>query len=298
MLTRYQSATELLVASMIWGFGFTATLWALQSVDPVSMTIIRFVIAFAIGHLVLFLPKLRKEISWENLFISAVPGVLLGVMIVLQTWGLKYTSVTNSGFITTLYVVLVPILDNLVYKQRIYKFHFLWVLIALMGTALMVNVLNMSTLNKGDVLSFACAILASLQIIIIGKIGPKITSAIALNTYQSIWAAIGAIAFWPMYSMVNGNTYLKQPTSLALIGLISLTLGSTLLGFALQIKAQKYLSSSAASVIFLLESPFAALFAFLLLGDVITPLQTVGGLLIFLAALASIKTPQLKTRVR
>lgn len=287
---RYIAGAELLTAAIIWGFGFTATIWALQAVDSATMTVLRFSIAFVIGFAILRFTKLRAEITKKNFVLSAFPGLVLGMVIMLQTWGLEYTSVTNSGFITTLYVVLVPILDRLLFKAHISRMHTAWVILAIVGTALMVNVQNMTALNKGDLLTIITAILAAIQIVWVGRISPQINSALAINTFQSFWATVSALVFWPVY----GNIYFHTPTANALWGLISLTLGSTLLGFALQVKAQKFLSSSTASVIFLLESPFAALFGFALLNEKITTLQLLGGLLIFISAYASVRSNKTK----
>jgi drug/metabolite transporter (DMT)-like permease len=280
---KYTSALELLFATLIWGFGFTATIWALKAVDSATMTVLRFGVAFAVGFAILKF-KYPKEVNKTNLILGAFPGLTLGLMIMTQTWGLEYTSVTNSGFITTLYVVLVPLMDRLLFRVHVDRWHSLWVIMAIIGTALMINVQKMTTLNKGDLLTIVTAILAALQIVWIGRISPKITSALALNTYQSLWGALGAMVFWPIY----GNAYLQKPDPAAWIGLFSLTFGSTLIGFALQVKAQKHLSSSTASVIFLLESPFAALFGIWLLNETISPLQTLGGFLIFISAYGSV----------
>jgi drug/metabolite transporter (DMT)-like permease len=76
----------------------------------------------------------------------------------------------------------------------------------------------------------------------------------------------------------------------AVIGLLSLSLGSTTLAFYLQVRAQAHLSATVSSLLFLLESPFALIFAFLLLGESLSTMEAIGAFLIFTAAvLASLR---------
>ena len=279
------AASELLFATSIWGFGFTATIWALRSFDTVTITVGRFVIAFIFGAAILAVnPHTRDRLNLRTLRMAFWPGIFLGLTLLLQTWGLEYTSATNSSFITTLYVVFVPLMEMALLRgarrgPRIRPLHFIWVSIALIGTGLMVN-LQLGHFSVGDVLTLICSLTAGMQIIMIGRHGSRIESPFAYNVFQSLWAALVAILFIPIYP----HHYIRSPDWHALAGVFSLTFGSTLIAFFLQVKAQKTLSASLASLIFLLESPFASFFAFLLLGEKITMLQTLGGGLIFLSA--------------
>ncbi len=289
---------ELFIASIIWGFGFTASIWALNSIDPISMSVVRFAVAFVAGLIFYGLFRLathqKEKINHRShLYYSILPGFFLAMTIGLQTWGLELTSATNSGFITTLYVVLVPLIQKFFFKRKIQRLHFLWVFIALLGTALMIQ-FHLSSFNNGDILTFVCAIFAAFHIIWIGRVQVHIQSAFLFNCYQSLWAAFGSLLLWPTY----GSLYLKPFGTLSIIGLLAVTFGSTLLAFALQVRAQKVLTPSVSSMIYLLESPFAALFAVILLNEVISPLQLVGGVLIFFSAVGATITEQAKASLR
>ncbi|MCB0351592.1 MAG: DMT family transporter [Bdellovibrionales bacterium] len=286
----YQSAqafSELFLAAVIWGFGFTATVWALKSIDPISLTVVRFSAAFIIGIILYkvyqILTPHAPAVSHRTHFIySMLPGFFLSMTLAFQTWGLELTTATNSGFITTLYVVLVPLFQKIFFKRKIPMIHGLWVVLALVGTALMIQ-FEMGDFNIGDILTFVCAIFAALQIIWIGRIQNKIQSAFLFNAYQSLWSALSALLLVPFY----GALYIRAFDNLAIFGMLSVTLGSTLLAFALQVRAQKILTPSVASMIYLMESPFAAIFAVLLLKEVISPLQLGGGILIFVSAIGA-----------
>jgi drug/metabolite transporter (DMT)-like permease len=279
-MKKWFAASELLLATIIWGFGFTASIWALTAFDPITISIVRFGVSFLIGVVALVAyPKWRHEFSRANFFGSMVPGLMLGATLCLQTWGLEYTTATKSGFITTLYVVTVPILDAMFFHVRLDRRHFIWVLLALVGTAMMVQ-LQLGQLNTGDLLTFACSFTAAFQILFIVQVSGRITSPFAFNTMQSFWCALAAVIFIPFY----GHLHIHTPSFQAALGLCSLTFLSTLLAFALQVKAQKVLSPGISSVIFLLESPFAAIFAMIFLHETLTVWQSIGGVLIFVAA--------------
>jgi drug/metabolite transporter (DMT)-like permease len=285
MNQRLIAVFELLFATIIWGFGFTATIWAMESTSSIMLSVTRF-----FGACVLTLPifyfvkELRTQFSWANFKLAALPGFLLGMTLILQTWGLEYTTATKSGFITTLYVILVPIIEILIIKKRISRLHSLWVALAMIGTGLIVQ-LQVNELNKGDVLTLICSIFAAAHIALLGVLGPKIKSPFVFNFYQSFWAGTLALVMLPFFKVVHW----KGLNVWALIGFISLTVGSTMIAFALQVKAQKKISASLASLIFLLESPFAMMFGIILLNETLTSLQALGASLIILAAVGAIR---------
>ncbi len=279
------AVAELLTATLIWGFGFTATIWAMASFSSIAVSVLRFSIAFLLTLPIIYMVReLRHEFTRANLKLAALPGLLLGSTLILQTWGLEHTTATKSGFITTLYIVIVPIVEVLILRKRIHRLHALWVAIALAGTALIVQ-LKIDHINFGDVLTLLCAFFAAFHIALLSKIGPQVKSPFLFNTFQSFWAAMLALSILPFFP----GPHFKGYDFWAAIGLFSLTVGSTMLAFALQVKAQKKLTASLSSLIFLLESPFAMLFAILLLGETLSMGQGIGAILISVAAFGAVK---------
>lgn len=279
------AVAELLTATIIWGFGFTATIWAMTSYSSIAVSVLRFSIAFALTLPIIYMVReLRQEFTRENFKLAALPGFLLGATLILQTWGLEHTTATKSGFITTLYIVIVPVVEVLILQKHIHRLHALWVAIALAGTALIVQ-LRIDDINFGDILTLICAFFAAFHIALLSKIGPQVKSPFLFNTFQSFWAAILALAIWPFFP----GPHFKGYDFWAAVGMFSLTVGSTMLAFALQIKAQKKLTASLSSIIFLLESPFAMMFAIFLLNETLTPGQAIGAILISIAAFGAVK---------
>ena len=280
-----QAALELIFAGSIWGFGFVCARWALDFAGPFWMNAIRFYVAFIFAvPVILATPQLKAHFNREQFFLAAWPGVFLSGTLVFQTAGLAYTSVTKSGFITVLYIVFVPFLELLLLKTKINKFHFVWVITALLGSALICEFQGGSW-NFGDLLTLICALMASSQIVFLEKQAPKIGSAFVFNVFQTFWAGL-----IPLALALPFEDKPKFPISAKILSaMLILSFASTLLAFLIQVRSQKVLPSSTVSMLFLLESPFAALFAFLLLGERMGVSQWLGASLILLSALAALK---------
>lgn len=313
---------ELVFASSLWGFGFIAVVWALEAMSPLEITGWRFAIATALGLLYL---KLRRRELWTQIGLAAWPGFLVAGTVMLQTWGLQYTTATKSGFLTCLYVLIVPLLEALTGRQKLHPRTLVCAAIALVGVGFMtgfdqmlgwgsfandlalqgsagepVNDENLAKmqLNWGDVLTLGCALAASGHIIAVGRAVEKVrkstgreVDSFRFNVHQCIWAGAPLLALTIPILGLNVSPLGDQghvwPVASAwyagwkpIGGLLILAVGSTLIAFALQVRAQKSLDPSLASLIFLLESPFAALFAVWLLGETISASQIVGGILI------------------
>jgi drug/metabolite transporter (DMT)-like permease len=279
---RAVASGELLTASALWGFGFIATVWAFAVFSPFEVSFLRFALAGSLIVFFLFKASDRSLIR-SYLQVAFLPGLLLSVTLIFQTWGLVYTTPTKSGFITTLYVVFVPILESILSKRGLPWSLWACVALALFGTSLIVNI-GFESLNVGDALTFVCAIAATFQIYWLGVVSPKIGRPFVFNLVQACW---GALICAPVLFFEPLGTKLLQFQSwppLAWVGLLSLTFGSTVIAFYLQVRAQKHLSATVSSLIFLLESPFALIFAILLLHESLNTTESIGAGLIFLSA--------------
>ena len=284
--SQLQSVFELLIAASLWGFGFIAAIWTLESFQPITSIVARFGLATLIGFAITWIiPSLRTRVHKSDLILSILPGFFLFATLWLQTWGLQHTSATKSSFITCLYVLIVPVIEWVFIHKKLPWIHWVCVSLALVGTALMVH-LNIDEWNFGDSLTLGCSLMAALHILSIGWISQKVRSTFHLNIFQTAVAGIFALIAWSFSS----ESFPTQLTSNALIGLLMLSCGSTLIAFTLQIRAQKKISSSLASLIFLLESPFAMFFAFVLLQEQISGMQLSGAILILASCALAVRS--------
>ena len=293
------AVVELCIACALWGFGFIAAAWALEGMGPLAITGWRFAIAFAVGlPVILITPSLRPALRWSTFSMAAVPGALISACLIAQTWGLQTTTATKSSFITVTYVLIVPFIELLFMKKYPTRRHLICAIGALIGVALICHLETAfsssgtleevfsnpkAKLNFGDALTLLCAILASAHILWFGWIGNRIGSAFAFNIFQSFWAAVVPLGLSLVF---EAPPQLNTPHPI--IGLAMLSLGSTLIAFALQIRAQKKISPSLASLLFLLESPFATVFAVVFLGEVLSTSDVVGCSLILVSLAASV----------
>ena len=282
--THRQAIVEMVFNGAIWGYGFVCTKYAGEGIPPLTLTLIRFILSSAIIFPLVFIvrdfqsKKHRKLFRW-----AVVPGLCLSCLMIFQTWGLKYTSATRSAFITTLYVVLVPLFEVVILKKKLKYEHLLWVGLALTGTALICDFQG-GDWNFGDGLTFIAAIGAALHIIFIAKVSNHVDSPMAYNGYQNlVCAAVSAVAlmFFPEPAPVLDPKIIY--------GAAFLTFASTTIAFMLQIRAQQVLSPSTASLFFLLESPFAALSGFLFLNEALSFNQWIGAGLILASAFLCVR---------
>ncbi len=281
----WRATFELVVAASFWGFGFIATVWALEVLEPGEVTFMRFFLAGCVG-LPFILGKDVRRAFKLNLRMSFIPALLLTSTLLFQTWGLRYTTATKSGFITTLYVVMVPMIEALLTRKRIAPILWLCVAVALLGTGLIVNI-GAGELNQGDFLTFICAILAAGQIYWIGGLTHRIRFPFAFNILQAVWAMVLCIPLVHFAGLSAKLTQVNHWSIHSILGLLSLAVGSTVIAFYLQVRAQANLSRTVSSLLFLLESPFAMFFSVLLLNEKLSGLQLIGALLIFISAFSA-----------
>lgn len=281
---RLISTAELFFAASLWGFGFIGTVWALEVMSAFQLSFLRFGIASMVG-LIFLANKSMRQTFMGNWRLSFLPGLFLFLTLYLQTWGLHYTTATKSGFITTLYVVFVPILESFMHKKRLPVLMWAYVILALIGTALIVNV-GFEAINFGDVLTFICALFATVQIYYLSEVSPRVKRPFIFNVNQTAWAALlcsPVVFFQPLQKM---PALANWPLT-AFLGIGILIFGSTLIAFFLQVRAQAHLTPTVSSLLFLLESPFALVFAAFLLGESLGLSQSIGAVLIFCSAVGA-----------
>lgn len=276
---------ELMIAAMLWGFGFIACIWGMKVFGPMELTFMRFAIAAVFGVAIVITARGRE--AWRmNLQVAFLPAVFLVGTLIFQTIGLQYTTATKSGFITTLYVVFVPLLESFIEKTRLPKMLWFFVATAMIGTMMIVNV-GIDSLNIGDALTFIAALCATAQIYWLGRVSPGVKKPFVFNIVQSAWGALicaPVLAMTPLADKLAG--YPDWPME-AWVGLISLSIGSTVVAFYFQVRAQAYLSATVSSLLFLLESPFALVFAMILLAEKLGTIEALGAMLIFVSAVGA-----------
>lgn len=282
---------ELSLAASLWGFGFVGTVWALKDMNFFELTWLRYVLAAVVG-LPFFVFRRGRYRLKELLTLSFWPALLLLATLLLQTWGMHYTTATKSGFITTLYVVFVPLLESILHRKTPRARVWACVFAALIGTALIVD-LGFSDLNRGDLLTLLCALAATVQIYIMGRISPRVREPFLFNLVQCWWATFVLSPFIFRQPLLHHLDLAALWTWTTWAGVLGLAFGSTMLAFYLQVRAQAKLSTTVSSLLCLLESPFALALAAFFLGERLSVTEATGALIILAsAAVASLSEAQ------
>ncbi len=298
-LERLQAAGVLLLVSLIWGSAFVAQRIAAQQAGIFFFNGLRFLLG-ALVLLPLYFRRNPRRSPNQPTFPSdrqqlagvALAGSLLFLGAAFQQWGLRYTTAGNAGFITGLYVVLIPVFLALGWRR--WPRPIVW-MAALMAAA---GLYFLSTggklaFNAGDGLELLGAVMWAFHVILIGSLVRKLSVLLL---------AIGQYAVCGALNLFAGLLFEMQPAILS--GLIEawwavlytgvLSVG---LGYTLQAAAQRVAAPADAAIILSSEAVFAAAFGWLLIGEALAPLQILGCVLM-LASMLLAQLPALAGRDR
>lgn len=272
----------LILCSFIWGMAFTAQSTAAETIGPVTFVFFRFIISSAV--LLTVWPLFRRRSANPRpihlkryLLLGSVLGVLLFGACVLQQVGISYTTAANSGFITALYIVMIPIISIFLGK-KVGRLVWLGVAVALVGMFLLCIKPDFSV-NIGDVITLGCAFVFSFHIMTIDRFAGDMDSVL-LSAIQFGVCAIVALPVMLLSEKVVMKDILSCWTS---IGYASIFSGC--MGYTLQMIGQKYTSPTLASLLMCLESVFAAIGGWLLLGQTLSGRELLGCALMLSASI-------------
>lgn len=272
----------LMLTAFIWGTAFVAQSVGMDYVGPFTFITSRYIIGgiFLIPCIYL-LDKLNKNSNQNNnksskktLYIGGcLCGVVLFIASSFQQIGMKYTTVGKSGFITALYIIIVPILGLLV-KKKVEKRVWLSVLIALIGLYLLCMKENFE-ISIGDFLILMCAFSFSIHILVIDKFSPLV-DGVRMSCVQFFVA--GILGVIPMFIFENPEleNLFQAYSPILYAGVMS-----SGVAYTLQIIGQKYTSPVMATLIMSLESVFAALSGWILLGEILSVKELIGCIFVF-----------------
>lgn len=270
----------LLFTTLIWGGGFVAVRDALNSITPLYMVAVRFLLASILMGLIFF--KTIRKITKKDILNGSIVGTFLFAGFATQTIGLQYTTVGKQAFLTATYVVIIPFLVWFVEKKRPDIYSILSTVLALLG----IGFLNITdgfklSLNFGEWLTLICAVFFAAHIVAISHYARK-TNPIILSVTQMLFTGIlsliSALIFEPKFNGISKNGY---------ISIFYLVVFSTMIAFLIQNVAQKYAHPSHVGVILCLESVFGAILSVIILHEVFTSHMILGCMIIFTAIVIS-----------
>lgn len=270
MNDKLRSDLLLLLAAAIWGFAFVAQRMGMDHLGPLTFNAIRFFMgAAALAPVVYWRGRNGQAAPWRvDLRRGTVLGLVLFGGATLQQWGMVYTTAGKAGFITGLYVVLVPFL-GLFIGQRTKARTWVGAVLALVGLYLL-TITGRLVMSLGDSLVLVGALFWSAHVLLIGR-WARHTEPVRLAALQFVvCGAISAVVGVP----------LEQPTLGAVAGaagpLLYAGLASTGIAYTLQVVAQRHAPPAHAAIILSLEAVFAVLGGMLVLGETLPARGLVG----------------------
>lgn len=274
---RVKGLTSLVLVSILWGTSFPAIKTVMESTNEYTYTWVRSLIAIA------GLTPYLTYVYWSGklTFNSVKGGMMAGLAYAfglwLQGWGTKYTTASNSAFITGLSVVFVHMYAGVIRRKYSYK----------LGGTLIMSLVGLymlttptSGFNVGDLLVLLGSFMWAAQIVLVGKYCSS--DPLVFTLFEMIPALMFVVpdVLFNGYAGVDFNSFL-------LITYLAIVCSDT--AFALQVLGQRYVSPAVAAVIFLLEPVAASTFSYILLNESMSLHQSVGASLI-LAAMLTVST--------
>lgn len=279
--TSIAASAGLLLAATIWGFSFVIVKDSLDYIGAFYMVAYRYTIAAVVMSLIFI--KKWKFISRDYIRHGALTGLFLFLAYATQTVGCDYTTAGKNAFLTTFYVIMIPILTWLLFKKRPRFYVFIAAVMSLSGIGLLALGSGDKGFNIGDLLTLICGVFFALHIIYTEKYNKAGGDPLFLTLLQFIFTAI---AGWICAPFLEGSFPAATAFSgRVVLSMLYLGLLSTMVGFSLQNIGLKYVQSSIASLFLSFESVFGILFSTLILHEVFTLKMFIGCTLIFLAVI-------------
>ncbi len=296
MNRQLKGSAALLAAALVWGMAFSAQSNAMRYIQPFTFVFLRSTITCLVLAMVICLmrriPSRRASEGAVPLKAHLLPGALAGVFLamatILQQVGLVTTTPAKSGFVTALYIVIVPLM-GIFMGRRVRPLLWLGLALSLTGLALLCIQSDLSV-NIGDLFTLGCAFMFSCQILVVARYAAGL-DALKLSALQ--FAACAAVSGFAAFAF---ETPRLEGVLACWTSILYVAVFSGALGYTLQMVGQKYTDPTLASLLMCLESVFAALGGWLLLGQSLS-LRELLGCALMLAASVIAQLPERRSRM-
>ncbi|HEY1397776.1 DMT family transporter [Roseateles sp.] len=290
-MTRIQANLLLTLIAMIWGSAFVAQAHGMESLGPMMFTGIRFLI----GALVV-LPLIVRERrapgatvlrGGDALKIMGL-GTLLTTGAALQQIGIQYTSVTNAGFLTALYVPLVPLLGWLVLRHLPHWSVWPGALACLVGAFLLSGAHELNV-GVGDAWVIASSLPWAVHVLLVGMVADRMNSPFTVAGGQFLFCGVVALAWGLYFESWSWTAIQAAAWPILYTGVLSVGVA-----FTGQVVAQRYAHAADAAIILSSETLFAAVFGYVMMGERLNGAGLLGCALILGAMLLIQLLPMLR----
>lgn len=294
--TKVKGNLILLITAVVWGISFVSQRSGMSYIKAFTFNGIRTMLGALVLIPVIIImdrkksPSERKTKNKKGLLKAGVLcGILLGAAGTIQTYGMVYTSAGKAGFITALYLIIVPIL-GIFMKKKIRPLVWCCVVIATVGMYfLCIN--GSLNVNKGDVIVFVCSFIFALHILAVDKYASEF-EGVKLAFLQFFVAGLLNIILMIIFDKPDFGAVWQCRTEILYSGIMSCGLAYTL-----QIIGQKYTDPTSASLIMSMESVFSVLAGWAILNETLKYNEILGCILVF-AAIILVQLPEKNRSVK
>src|SRR5919112_1640665 len=275
----------LVLVTAVWGWTFVVVQDAISAFGVFGFLALRFALAS-----VALSPILLSGVTRRELLVGGGIGLVLAMGYLFQTLGLLYTTPTNSGLITGLFVVFAPLADRVFFKVHVPRLIVAAVFLSLTGMVLLAGQ-SASGVRVGDALTVVCAAALGFHIALLSRYARE-HDAGSLALAQMLSMAVLFSLMWPLFEPVSLPPR-EVLFAIALTGLVA-----SALAFYLQTTVQQRIPAARAAIILTTEPVFAALFGYWLAGDRLSPVQPAGAALLLSALFVGEALPVLRRKER
>ena len=262
------------IATIFFGMTYVLTKICLNYSTELHIISFRFLIAFVIS--LIFLQKKIFPIKIKEILYSLILSVLLFMVFITMTIGVKYTTATNASFLISLSVIFIPFFSWIFNKEKPKKSIFIVLIIALIGIMLLTLDKNLE-FHIGDILCLICSLLFSFHVLITERF-VKNNNPITLGVLQ--FGGVAILSFLVQYPI---EKFTLPKNEKFWISLMILSVFCTALAYIIQTVSQKKLSSTLIGLILSLEPIFSGIFGYFILNEYLSPQQYMGAFLLLIS---------------
>ncbi|MDC7955190.1 DMT family transporter [Fusobacterium simiae] len=276
MQENYKYNIYMFIVTIFFGMTYALTKICLNYSTEFHIISFRFLIAFIVS--LIFLYKKIFPIKIRELLCSFILGLILFLVFIAMTIGVKYTTATNASFLISLSVIFIPFFSWIFNKEKPKKSIFIVIFIALIGIMLLTLDKNLQ-FHIGDILCLICAILFTFYVILTEKI-VKNNNPVALSVLQFAWVSL--FSFLLQYPIEN---FVIPKSKIFWLSMVLLGVFCTAFGYIIQTIAQKKLSSIVVGFILSLEPVFSGIFGYFFLNEYLSFQQYIGAFLLLISVI-------------
>jgi len=262
------------IATIFFGMTYVLTKICLNYSTELHIISFRFLIAFVIS--LIFLQRKIFPLKIKEILYSLILSVLLFMVFITMTIGVKYTTATNASFLISLSVIFIPFFSWIFNKEKPKKSIFIVLIIALIGIMLLTLDKNLE-FHIGDILCLICSLLFSFHVLITERF-VKNNNPITLGVLQ--FGGVAILSFLVQYPI---EKFTLPKNEKFWISLMILSVFCTALAYIIQTVSQKKLSSTLIGLILSLEPIFSGIFGYFILNEYLSPQQYMGAFLLLIS---------------